>query len=981
MKKELFSVKKATISLAFAMILSVILTCFSSGASDPKPTTNKGAVCSQILNFGDVYVPVEGRDQVDGVQGLAIAGNHLYTAVTRKGYRAQDGSRPSLYTTLFQTDLKTMEQKTIVTDYYDDPNRIGIGHANDMTAVTDKVNGTTYTYILITRYLRSGTLLRITSDGVIDKTAVIVWKGATDALQEEIASDRMNTSGLAFTSAKDGIAQLLIANKNKFYKAEIDLREMKLSGKLQEAFTLSEEAISEQIEAHFGDYGQKYDEGKGSGWGYQGISYDRNTDKMFLPITVTKDVNNSHEYRAAVLVYDKDGALLPSEGFAFRETSMEIEGIDFYGSYLYWDAICYEPIASDGIPEGNRVFRMWTKANFTFDKSTDADSWTYNKNRISAVSVSDGILSFTPAKVTDGGSPWLRRGLRFSFPQADMFKIKFRIQNCDGIDGKMPKIRFHVSEDAKNWTSVSATATTVGEWYVAAVTIPNAMKEVNVKYLEVMFNGINGKDSTSRISVDYIYVGPQWVVPDGHSYGYKASKNPTTSATGTLTGTCSACKATTTLTLPKLNPTDYSKTVTKAATCTAPGTDTYTWKTTAYGTFRFTAVTEPKGHREVNDAPTEPTCTAAGSTEGIHCEVCGLVLLSQESIPATGHTAITDSAVEPTCTESGLTEGKHCKICGLVLLAQESIPATGHTDTAPADNRCDRCGERIKEAVLRFRTISLKGNIAINYYMDLSDEVATDKNAYMLFTLENGKQFQIPATEGEHTLYQKAYYYVFSCAVSAKEMTDTVICQFFWEGGQTEAYTYSVKTYADRILASNSSAKLRDLIYAMLNYGAASQIHFEYHTERLANAGQEHPDYTAVTVEGFPVNSKQGTTLATYAGASLLLTSETTLRIFFTVDSSIADQFTVSYKGEVLPLSIRSGKYYADIPNISAKDLDEYFTLTIFDGIERAEVRYAPLSYCASIIENAKGVHDRELQDVAAAMYLYNQGANAYFAK
>ena len=61
--------------------------------------------------------------------------------------------------------------------------------------------------------------------------------------------------------------------------------------------------------------------------------------------------------------------------------------------------------------------------------------------------------------------------------------------------------------------------------------------------------------------------------------------------------------------------------------------------------------------------------------------------------------------------------------------------------------------------------------------------------------------------------------------------------------------------------------------------------------------------------------------------------------------------------------------------------MDEYFTLTISDGTETAEVSYSPLSYCASIIENAKGIHDRELQDVATAMYLYNQAANTYFAK
>ena len=387
------------------------------------------------------------------------------------------------------------------------------------------------------------------------------------------------------------------------------------------------------------------------------------------------------------------------------------------------------------------------------------------------------------------------------------------------------------------------------------------------------------------------------------------------------------------------------------------------------------------GHREVSDMAVPATCTEDGLTEGKHCSTCNIVLTVQQTILATGHSVVTDPSVAANCTQDGLTEGRHCETCGEVLLAQETVLATGHSDTTPADNRCDICGARMKEAVLRFRTISLKGNIAINYYMDLSDEVAKDENAYMLFTMEDGEQIKVPASEGEYSLYQKAYYYSFSCAVSAKEMTDTVLCQFFWSGGQTEVYTYSVKTYADRILASSTSAKLHNLIYAMLNYGAASQIHFEYHTERLANAGQEVPDYTQITIDGYPVNTKQGTTLATYAGASLLLTSETTLRIFFTVDKSVQETFTVTYKGETLPLGIRYGKYYADIPDIGAKDLDEYFTLTISDGTETAEVSYSPLSYCASIIENAKGIHDRELQDVAAAMYLYNQAANAYFLK
>ncbi len=402
---------------------------------------------------------------------------------------------------------------------------------------------------------------------------------------------------------------------------------------------------------------------------------------------------------------------------------------------------------------------------------------------------------------------------------------------------------------------------------------------------------------------------------------------------------------------------------------------------------------------------TRPKC-AEESFHTYGCTLCDTTISYKFADPI-GHNFDAQEITKPaTCTDPGVLT-HICSRCNVT--EAEELPPVGHAHAQYSNLgenhlvQCENCADNYVEkhsfisgecvcgakdnsdpegeAVLRFRTISLKGNIAINFYMELSEEVAKDENAYMLFTLEKGEQIKIPATRGERTLYEGKYYYVFTCAVSAKEMTDTVISQFFYEGGMSEQYSYSVKTYADRILNSNSSQALRNLIYAMLNYGAASQIHFEYHTERLANAGQTIPDYTAIKVDGFPVNTQQGTKLATYAGASLLLTSETTLRIFFQVDESVKEQFTVTYEGQELSLGIRSGRYYADIPNISAKDLDNFFTLTIYDGTETATVTYAPMSYCGSVIENAKGVHDRELQDVCAAMYLYNQAANAYFPR
>ncbi len=372
------------------------------------------------------------------------------------------------------------------------------------------------------------------------------------------------------------------------------------------------------------------------------------------------------------------------------------------------------------------------------------------------------------------------------------------------------------------------------------------------------------------------------------------------------------------------------------------------------------------------------SCLENGTATTYCCQCSSVLINTSFSIP---HTEILDDAVAATCTEAGLTEGKHCSVCNTVLVEQRIIPAKGHTDISPKDNFCDECDSQILDATIGFRTLSLEGNIAVKYYMSLTEEIAKDENAYMLFTLENGEQIKVPATESVKTLYFGHDYYIFTCALSAKEMTDTILCQFFYGSGQTEEYSYSVKTYADRILTNYSSNEpLCDLIHAMLDYGTASQIHFRHHTERLANAGFEPPDYSSVSIDGFPVNREQGTSLVPFVGASLLLESETTLRIF--VRSELpADSFTISYEGKELPVSSSYGLYYVDIENISAKDLDEYVTITVNDGQEVAEISYAPMTYCASVLENAKGIHTPTVQDCVAAMYLYNKAANRYFTE
>ena len=149
-----------------------------------------------------------------------------------------------------------------------------------------------------------------------------------------------------------------------------------------------------------------------------------------------------------------------------------------------------------------------------------------------------------------------------------------------------------------------------------------------------------------------------------HSYSYAVTTAPTVSAVGTLTGTCSKCSAKTTAALPKLSTENYTYSVEKAATCAAEGSAVYIWKTTTYGTYRFT-VTLPKTDAHTYDGgkvTKQATCKEDG--EKLYtCTVCNAT--KTEPIPkSTAHTydggKVTKQA---TCKEDG-EKLYTCTVCG-----------------------------------------------------------------------------------------------------------------------------------------------------------------------------------------------------------------------------------------------------------------------------------------------------------------------------
>ena len=377
-------------------------------------------------------------------------------------------------------------------------------------------------------------------------------------------------------------------------------------------------------------------------------------------------------------------------------------------------------------------------------------------------------------------------------------------------------------------------------------------------------------------------------------------------SSATFTYTCAFCDEVLSKTV------GVSSEVISKPTCSEEGVDRYS---AAYGDFQAT-----------KDVPTEKDPNA--------------------------HTWLDATCTAPaTCPTCGETEGE----------------ALGHID---ADNNgcCDVCFKVLVDAKISFATASLEGNIAINFYTLLSEEVAADPNAYMQFTMANGTPIKVPVSQAVSGVLNGETYYVFTCAVNAKEMADDVICQFFYEGGSTTEVTYSVKAYGNYIVNNSDDASAKALAQAMLNYGAASQIHFGYNTDNLANDQVATPDYSDVVIEGYDVLLGQGTENAKFYSASLILKSETTLRFFFT------GEITSTYQGQELEVLQRSGLYYVDVVGIAAKDLDKDVTIVINGD---TEVTFNPMAYCQGV-QNSDSF-DADMKDLVAALYLYNQASNNYF--
>ena len=191
-----------------------------------------------------------------------------------------------------------------------------------------------------------------------------------------------------------------------------------------------------------------------------------------------------------------------------------------------------------------------------------------------------------------------------------------------------------------------------------------------------------------------------------HTYGSAViTKQPSCTAEGTKTKTCTQCGATVTETIAKLSH-SYTTTVV-APTCTADGYTLH--KCSVCGTSYKDSTTKATGHSYGNSVVTkQPTCTAEGTATKT-CTKCNATVT--ESIAKTSH-KYADTVVAPTCTADGYTLHK-CSVCG-TSYKDSTTKATGHsygnsvvtkqptcTAEGTAIKTCTKCNATVTETIAK----------------------------------------------------------------------------------------------------------------------------------------------------------------------------------------------------------------------------------------------------------------------------------------
>ena len=217
--------------------------------------------------------------------------------------------------------------------------------------------------------------------------------------------------------------------------------------------------------------------------------------------------------------------------------------------------------------------------------------------------------------------------------------------------------------------------------------------------------------------------------------------------------------------------------------------------------------------------------------------------------------------------------------------------------------------------------------------------------------------------------------------MAAAQMMDAITIQIV--GSNAAPETYTIRQYADTVLADDTKSDYHALVKVMLNYGAMAQVYFNHNAENLANAGIEGFGTAEVTEATYETTIYEGTVDGiSFYSASLVYGSKVAVRLYFKVLSGSIEDYTFStvlpdaetgIEANVLTPVAKGDYYYIEFANITPDKWNEAVNLYVTKGEQNIQVHYSPLSYMVRM--SGKATSGDALKNLLKAMYNYHLAA------
>lgn len=297
-----------------------------------------------------------------------------------------------------------------------------------------------------------------------------------------------------------------------------------------------------------------------------------------------------------------------------------------------------------------------------------------------------------------------------------------------------------------------------------------------------------------------------------------------------------------------------------------------------------------------------------------------------------------------------------------------------------------------KIAVVDSHSVTLGGDIGVNYYVYMAEDI---EDPVMTAWIDGNEPTELSGVKDTLGRYKFTY------EVAAPQMSDKIICEFSGtrngEKVTSGQYEYSVQKYAETALLSETvTPDLKQLAADMLNYGAYSQILFDYNTDNLANKNLEALGYSTEVdlnavdenaVEGF--DDFDGEILGEFTTNSLIMRSKTSIKFYMDLDADAdAENAYLAYRlknsddaMQYVPLTYDGSRYFAAVSDIDTPYLSDYYEVCICVKTGTEYVQISKTKYYSAECYAAKAVKtdNQKLSDAAAAMMKYCKSARKYF--